>query len=109
MPVTAEDLCAFLLDLDAPDRLERPLLLSREASRVGVTLLAAALEEFSGRRCDVELLPGEHLGTITVPVPASVLTLVVGSACAADSAITAVSCRGYGEEGKTKPSSRMYW
>ncbi|HWO61907.1 MAG TPA: hypothetical protein VNO31_17955, partial [Umezawaea sp.] len=71
MPVTAEDLCAFLLDLDAPDRLERPLLLDQESLRVGVARLVDALGEITGGRCVVEALPEdhEHYGTITVPTP----------------------------------------
>ncbi|MGM1062800.1 hypothetical protein [Saccharothrix sp. Mg75] len=84
MPVTAEDLCAFLLDLDAPDRLARPLLLDPGVVRAGVERLSGALGAAFGRRCAVEHLPegGEHRGSITVPGEATSagapIVLVVG-------------------------------
>jgi hypothetical protein len=64
--ITAEDLCAFLLDLDAPDRLERPLLMDPGAVEAGVARLSEALGAAFGHRCAVERLP-EHYGSITVP------------------------------------------
>ncbi|ONI88074.1 hypothetical protein ALI22I_20250 [Saccharothrix sp. ALI-22-I] len=84
MPVTAEDLCAFLLDLDAPDRLARPLLLDPGVVWAGVAQLSEALGAAFGRRCAVERLPegGEHHGSITVPGEATSagapVVLVVG-------------------------------
>nr|WP_042197573.1 hypothetical protein [Kibdelosporangium sp. MJ126-NF4]CEL23052.1 hypothetical protein [Kibdelosporangium sp. MJ126-NF4]CTQ90190.1 hypothetical protein [Kibdelosporangium sp. MJ126-NF4] len=69
MSVTAEDLCAFLLDLDAPDRLERPHLLDAGAVSAGVARLSEALGAAFGRSCGVERLPEgkEHFGSVTVP------------------------------------------
>ncbi|MEO6090035.1 MAG: hypothetical protein ABIQ18_43700 [Umezawaea sp.] len=69
MSVTAEDLCAFLLDLDAPDRLDRPLLLAPDVVSAAVTRLSEALGAAFGVRCVVERLPEghEHHGSVTVP------------------------------------------
>lgn len=60
MSVTAEDLCAFLLDLDAPDRLDRPLLLAPAVVSAAVTRLSEALGAAFGHRCAVERLPEGH-------------------------------------------------
>lgn len=84
MPVTAEDLCAFLLDLDAPDRIARPLLVDPGVVWAAVAQLSEALGAAFGCRCAVERLPegGEHHGIITVPGEATAagapIVLVVG-------------------------------
>ncbi|MBW4721358.1 hypothetical protein [Saccharothrix obliqua] len=84
MPVTVEDLCAFLVDLDAPDRLERPRLLDPAVAWAGVARLAEALGAEFGCRCVVDRLPegGEHHGVVTVPGEATgagtPIVLVVG-------------------------------
>ena len=82
--ITAGELCSFLIDLDAFDRVGRPVAVEPEEMSVAIGRLVGGLDEAWGRPCAVDRRPpgSEFAGSVTVPgevtAAGAPITLVVG-------------------------------